>query len=243
VAIVAGSPGLLGAAVLSAVGALRAGAGLITLWVEPEMVNPILPLLPPEVMVRARKTNWTSILEFKPDALVIGPGIGLKNADYCFQLLEATSLPTLLDADALNLIAKHQRHDLLSTKILVTPHPGEMARLHPGDGTRAEQAHDFCQHHPATLLLKGSRTIVTERGKPLFYNGTGTSGMATGGQGDLLSGIIGALLARGLPSLAAASAGAWLSGRAAELAKMSAESLTPSDVAKSLDLAFQDLRH
>ena len=156
--------------------------------------------------------------------------------------------PTVIDADALNLIAETGRTLLLSEHHVLTPHPGEFARLAPDLAglPREQAARQFADLSPATLLLKGSRTLVTRRGRPLHVNSTGSPGMATGGQGDLLSGVIGALLAAGEDPLMAASRGAWLCGRAAEIAldqsHLSEESLVPEDVLHFLGAAFTDWR-
>lgn len=242
VGIIAGSPGLLGAAALACQGALRGGAGLITLWAEKELLSDLRAMVSPEVMIRELGDDWNKVCQLSPDALVIGPGLGTDCSDSLFRLLEKSQLPTVLDADALNLIATHERQDLLGENILATPHPGEMARLHLVEGARAEIARSFAEAYPATLLYKGARTIVTRKGEPLFYNTTGTPAMATGGQGDLLSGVLGARLAGGQDLLSAACQGAWLAGRAAELALLSGESewsLTPGDVARHLGRAMK----
>ena len=242
IGIIAGSPGLLGAAALACQGALRGGAGLITLWAEKELLSDLRAMVSPEVMIRELGDDWNEVCQLSPDALVIGPGLGTDCSDSLFRLLEKNQLPTVLDADALNLIATHERQDLLGANILATPHPGEMARLHVVDGTRAEITRSFSEAYPATLLYKGARTIVTRKGEPLFYNTTGTPAMATGGQGDLLSGVLGALLAGGQDLLSAACQGAWLAGRAAELALLDGESersLTPGDVARHLGRAMK----
>ena len=226
VTIIAGSPGLVGAAVLCAQGALRAGGGLITLLVEECDIEKMLRLVPPEI---------------KADAIVIGPGLG-RDSQIAFRLieyLEAAALPTILDADGLNMIADARRLDLLKEDVLVTPHPGELQRLVPAEGTRAERALQFTDRCPATLLFKGARTIVTQADEPLFYNTTGNPGMATGGQGDTLSGVLGSLVAGGLTLIDAARAGAWLTGRAAEVALLAGRSelsLTPSDIGRHLGL-------
>ena len=242
VGIIAGSPGLLGAAALACQGALRGGAGLITLWAKRELLSDLRAMVSPEVMIRELGDDWAEVCQLNPDALVIGPGLGTDCSDSLFRLLEKNQVPTVLDADALNLIATHERQDLLGANILATPHPGEMARLHVVDGTRAEITRSFSEAYPATLLYKGARTIVTRKGEPLFYNTTGTPAMATGGQGDLLSGVLGARLAGGQDLLSAACQGAWLAGRAAELALLSGESecsLTPGDVARHLGRAMK----
>jgi len=242
VGIIAGSPGLLGAAALASEGALKGGAGLITLWTGNELLSDLRAMVSPEVMIRELGGDWTEVFQLEPEALVVGPGLGTSCSDALMNLLEASQLPTVLDADALNLVAKYGRPDLLGANILATPHPGEMSRLHPANGSRAEVARSFSETYPATLLFKGARTIVTRKGEPLFYNTTGTPGMATGGQGDLLSGVLGALLAGGEDLHAAACQGAWLTGRAAELALLDGESeqsLTPSEVARFLGRAMK----
>jgi ADP-dependent NAD(P)H-hydrate dehydratase / NAD(P)H-hydrate epimerase len=155
-----------------------------------------------------------------------------------------------VDADALNLLAAHEDPpsllDHAAGPRLLTPHPGEMERLFPCAGrTRAETARAFTKTHPrATLLLKGARTVVAQQDRPLSYNPTGTPGMATGGMGDVLTGVTAALLGQRLAPFDAARLGAWLCGRAAELAIAEGESelsLLPTDVIVRLGPAFQDL--
>jgi NAD(P)H-hydrate epimerase len=155
--------------------------------------------------------------------------------------------PAVLDADALNLIAAEGALASLEGHHLITPHPGEMARLlplPPGALTRAETARELTRRTKATLLFKGARTIVTAPDESLRYNTTGTPGMATGGQGDVLTGLLAALLSRGLSPIEAAATGAWLSGRASEIAlgRESIESLSATITAKHLGPAFRDLR-
>ena len=153
----------------------------------------------------------------------------------------------VIDADALNLIARRSAITTLRPNQLVTPHPGEMARLLPSlpEGiSRAEIASEFVRQSQAALLFKGARTIVTDQNSPLAYNTTGTPAMATGGQGDVLSGLLAALLARGILTIESAKFGAWLSGRASELALAveSEESLSATSTAAHLGKAFQSLR-
>jgi NAD(P)H-hydrate repair Nnr-like enzyme with NAD(P)H-hydrate dehydratase domain len=130
---------------------------------------------------------------------------------------------------------------------LLTPHPGEMKRLLPDEKeTRAKRATRFCQRFPVTLLLKGSRTIVAERDRPLSYNTSGNPGMATGGMGDILTGVCAGLAGQGLSLYNAARLGAWLCGRAAEMAifngSQSEQSLLPRDILDHLGNAFHELR-
>ena len=249
VGIIAGSRGLAGAAALTSLGALRGGAGLITLFVKESDYPLILPLVPVEVMVRPVK-NYREVLDENLDALAIGPGLGEAGTDVLTVIREFKN-PAVIDADALNLIARRSSLTALRENHLVTPHPGEMARLLPdskGDSTRAEMARDFIARCPATLLFKGSRTIVTAPHHPLAYNTTGTPAMASGGQGDVLSGLLAALLARDLPLFESAKLGAWLTGRASEIALQwpsaeSIESLSATTTAAHLGSAFQALRH
>jgi NAD(P)H-hydrate epimerase len=129
---------------------------------------------------------------------------------------------------------------------LLTPHPGEMKRLFDsGKMSRAGAAKNFTDSFPVTLLLKGARTIVAERGRPLSYNSTGNPGMATGGMGDVLTGVCAALIGQGLSLYDAGRIGAWSCGRAAEIAIFengeSEQSLLPRDILKNLGAALTEL--
>ena len=161
-------------------------------------------------------------------------------------LIANSPAPTVVDADALNLIAELKKTAILTENHLLTPHPGEFARLAPElqDLPREQAARRFAARVPATLLLKGCRTLVTRQNQPLWCNATGTPAMASGGQGDLLAGLIGARLANGDPPLAAAALSAWICGRSAEIAMnqthLSEQSLVASDVLHFLGAAFRD---
>jgi NAD(P)H-hydrate epimerase len=250
VAVLAGSTRYPGAAVLAATGALRGGAGLITLHVPVEALALIASKCPPEIIVR----GFSSIRELhglECDSMVVGCGIGeleASESDHLLELIATSTNPLVVDADALNLIARRQMAGILKDTHIITPHPGEFRRLAPdlASSPRETAARDFSDRFPATLLLKGSRTLVARHGHPLWCNTTGSPGMATGGQGDLLAGVIGARLATGAPPTEVAALAAWLCGRAAEIAldqpEISEESLTPSDVARMLGGAFNDWR-
>lgn len=248
IAILAGSENFIGSAVLAATGALRGGAGLITLHVPESICAIISSKVPSEIIVR-KITNPLELLDDRFDALVVGCGLGDLNdsdANGLLELIAKSPSPVVIDADALNLIARLRRFDILSEKHILTPHPGEFNRLAPDLATltREDAARCFADQYPATLLLKGSRTIVTRSGEALWCNTTGTPGMATGGQGDFLAGVIGARLAIGDCPMDAARLGSWLCGRAAEVCLtqpgLSEESLTPSDVALHLGAAYAD---
>jgi hydroxyethylthiazole kinase-like uncharacterized protein yjeF len=246
--ILAGSPAYTGAAVLAASGALRGGAGLIVLHAPTTAAPVIAAKCPCEIIVRTC-LNPLELLESKPDALVIGPGLGTLSggfADGLLELLVKATVPTVIDADALNFLVQCGRLDVLKGNHVLTPHPGEFRRLAPdlADLPREAAARAFVARHPVTLLLKGCRTLVTKHGATLWCNATGSPAMATGGQGDLLAGVLGAQLAAGVPAVTAAAIAAWLCGRAAEIAltdrAVSEQSLTPGDLLATLGSAFND---
>ncbi|HSU86226.1 MAG TPA: NAD(P)H-hydrate dehydratase [Chthoniobacterales bacterium] len=247
IGIVAGSRGFTGAAVMCSLGALRAGAGLVELFVPEEIYEIVAAAAAPEVMVKPVK-SYVDLLDEPIDVWAVGPGLGQSRADEIRALICDAPQPMVIDADGLNILAKEigTLSNVRGPRLL-TPHPGEMKRLFPAEKiSRAETAIKFCAKYAVTLLLKGSRTIVGEAGRPLSFNTTGNPGMATGGMGDVLTGVCGALLGAKLAPYDAARLGAWLCGRAAELAifngEASEESLLPRDVIERLGLAFTDLR-
>lgn len=246
VGIVAGSRGLTGAAVLSSAAAVRGGAGLVTLFV-PEAIYAIAAAAAiPEVMVRPVQ-RYLEVREANLDVLAIGPGLGAGDDDLV-ELITSDLRPCVVDADALNLVAARgvEILDQCQAPRLLTPHPGEMERLLPRAGrSRREWAEAFSDRYPAlTLLLKGARTVIKEHGKPAAFNPTGHPGMATGGLGDVLSGLLAALIGQGLPPYDAACVGSWLSGRAAELALKhgAEESFCASDAIENFAAAYRCVR-
>ncbi len=247
IGIVAGSEGFLGAAIMAAEGALRGGAGLVNLFVPRDLYPAVAALAPIEAMVRPIK-NYKELFDQNVDVWAIGPGLGQERAGDILKFIDTVTQPTVVDADALN--AMSGKLEMLRRSPgprLLTPHPGEMNRLvESGKMSRAGRARTFCEHFPVTLLLKGSRTLVAERGKPLSYNSTGHPGMATGGMGDILTGVCAALIGQKLSMFDAARVGAWVCGRAAEIAAYhfgaSQESLLPRDVLDNLGRAFADMR-
>lgn len=247
IGVVAGSEGFIGAARMTAEGALRAGAGLVEVFVPKELYSLMAAAAPAEAMVKPMQ-SCRDLLEGEIDIWAVGPGLGKKRASGIIKLIEQAKQPMVVDADALNVLAEQM--DLLKRSPgprLLTPHPGEMKRLFDsGKMSRAGTARNFCEQFPVALLLKGSRTIVCERDRPLSYNATGNPGMATGGMGDALTGVCAGLLGRGLSVYDAGRIGAWVCGRAAEMAifqtGQSEESLLPRDVLAHLGRAFNDLR-
>ena len=248
VGVVAGSKGFVGAALLTAQGALRAGAGLVEIFVLEEIYSIVASAAPIEAMVKPIRSYRDLLEEQKIDVWAVGPGLGKAHAAHLLRFIERAEKPMVVDADGLNILAEKigvLEHCL--GKRLLTPHPGEMERLiHPGKMTRAWIARNVCEQLPVTLLFKGSRTIVCEQNRPLSYNNTGNPGMSTGGMGDVLTGVCAGLAGQGLAFYDAARVGAWLCGRAAEMsifnANASEESLLPRDVLGNLGRAFRDLR-
>ena len=247
VVLVAGSRGLTGAAVLAALGASHGGAGLVTVAV-PEEIHPIVATkAPAEVMVRSFR-SFDEIAALPADVFGIGPGLGESSAPGLLEFLTTHPKPVVLDADALNHLARFpERLATLPPNRLLTPHPGEMARLagvSPGFD-RASLARRFADDRGVSLLLKGSRTIVASPGRPLEFNTTGHPGMASGGMGDVLTGLCTALAGQGLALHDAACVGSWLLGRAAELAvrecRLAPESVTAPLVAEHLGRAWRSL--
>jgi ADP-dependent NAD(P)H-hydrate dehydratase / NAD(P)H-hydrate epimerase len=245
VGIIAGSRGLIGAGALASKAALKAGAGLVTLYATEEVYSILAVKAETEVMVKP-VPDLREALSDRLDAIAIGPGLGRARAEEVIQIVREFVNPMVVDADALNIISEHpETLSRLSGPRLLTPHPGEMSRLFSTkDLSRTEIVERFTSEYPVTLLLKGARTLVGQRGYPLSYNSTGTPGMATGGSGDLLTGVCGALVARGIAPYDAARLGAWLCGRAAELTLRdeSEESLIPSDTLQYLGKAFEEIR-
>ena len=246
IGVVAGSRGFIGAALMTSQGALRAGAGLVEVFVPEEIYEIVAGAAPMESMVKPLK-SYRDLLKEKTDVWAVGPGLGKSRAAEILELIEKAKQPMVIDADALNILAeKTSTLKHCKGKRLLTPHPGEMKRLWPNEKeTRAKTATKFCQRFPVTLLLKGSRTIVAERDRPLSFNTTGNPGMATGGMGDILTGVCAALLGQGLSLYDAARLGAWLCGRAAEIAifngNQSEQSLLPRDILDHLGDVFNEL--
>jgi len=246
--IVAGSEGYTGAPVLCAHAATRSGVGLVTLAV-PRAIYPIIAAsCPPEIMPQPFDgvPDTTGF-----DAVAVGPGLGQRaeTQEMVRELVRRIPAPLVLDADALNALAR----DLSALKkarapIIVTPHPGEMGRL-IGKTAKAVQAHRweiakrFAQKHDVVTVLKGTGTVVTDKSGKLWINSTGNPGMARGGMGDVLTGMIGAFLAQGLSPLDAARAGVFLHGSAGDIACecYGERALLAGDLISSLGAAFAAL--
>ena len=253
IGILAGSPGFLGAAELACRGAIRAGAGLVTLLGKEEVYPLIAPRMPAEVMVKMID-DYRDVLEMRFDALAIGPGLGFAHEKEVVEVLKRSKTPMIVDADALTMLA--QRPEVLDEtgKLprLMTPHPGEMERLlrnFPGwhGMSRRMLVESLTASAPGrTLLLKGTRTVIGTHGQPTLFNATGHPGMASGGMGDVLSGVCATFAAQHLTLHQAAGLGAWLCGRAAERfvteEGAAMEAVGASDVTAHLGGALPDLK-
>ena len=232
VLLLCGSRGLAGAAILAATAALRTGSGLVYLGV-PEAIYPIAAgacasaVVFPLACDESGKLSLAALGEIRMrlpdmDAALFGPGLGQSEEllELEAELLKSCRVPVVLDADGINLLAGHI--DLLrgsSCPILLTPHDGEYLRLggNPKAKDRVSDAMAFAAATGTILLLKGHRTIVTD-GLNVYRNTTGNPGMATGGSGDVLSGILVSMLGQHVMPLEAAAASAWIHGAAGDLA-------------------------
>src|SRR5206468_1017462 len=199
IGVVAGSKGFIGAALMTTQGALRAGAGLVEVFVPEEIYEVVASAAPMEAMVKPVK-SYRDLLKGKADIWALGPGLGKSRAVEILEIIEKAKQPMVVDADGLNILAdKISMLKRCRGKRLLTPHPGEMKRLFPSKKeTRAATATKFCNRFAVTLLFKGSRTIVARRDRPLSYNTTGNPGMASGGMGDILTGACAGLVGQGL---------------------------------------------
>jgi NAD(P)H-hydrate epimerase len=247
IGILAGSPGYLGAARLCSAAAVHSGAGLVTLYATPDCYEILAAACIPEVMVR-KVDSYTGVLQERNDVLAIGPGLGREHDGELRGLVAEAPVPCIVDADALNAVSMDPT--ILAgcaAPRLLTPHPGEMERLFPRSGrSRRDWGNDFVSRYPVTLLLKGARTVIVQREQPPVFNVTGNPGMGSGGMGDVLTGLCAALLGGGQTPHDAAMLGAWLCGRAAEIAIFndndSQESLSATSVMDHLGVAFSSLR-
>jgi len=234
--VLAGSPGKSGAAILCAEAALRTGSGLVTLGV-PNSISPAIEEKTTEVMSISLKDSKNGTfhldaheevlaeLNEKKTALAVGPGISTSQSTGKFleKVIMQCEVPIVLDADALNIISK--KPGILrkaKAPVAITPHPGEMARL---CGITTKQVQDdrigtatsFSQKYGCYVVLKGARTVVSAPSAEVFINPTGNSAMATAGTGDVLTGIIGGLMAQGYGCLQSCLLGVFLHGHAADL--------------------------
>ena len=253
--VLGGSVGYTGAPYLAASAAVHSGCGLVYLGV-PESIWAVeagkcvsaMPFPLPEKNGLLSDKALQQILDKLDacDVLALGPGLGRSErvTRLVSELLCQTEKPVVLDADGINALEGHiDVLDARRTRItILTPHDGEFARI-GGDlsgGDRLAAARNFAAAHGCTLVLKGHRTVTVGPEGNALVNTTGNSGLAKGGSGDVLTGVIASLLAQGTTPIRAAAAGVWLHGRAGDLAaeELTAYGMTPEDVAARLPRAF-----
>lgn len=249
--LVAGSKGKMGAATLAAKAALRSGCGLLFVH-TPAYGCPILQVNVPEAMV-IEDEHAEIITEISPDKQInvigIGPGIGTndRTRNALESLLKEQTLPLVIDADGLNLLSENKRLlKMLPAESILTPHPGEFARLvgkWTDDFERMALLQSFCKVNHVNVVLKGALSAVCDLEGRIFFNPTGNPGMATGGSGDVLTGMISAFLAQSLPPIEALKAAVYTHGLAGDLAmrKRGVLSMIASDIIEQIPDALKNI--
>ncbi len=268
--ILAGSRGMVGAAHLAGMAALRSGAGLVTVGV-PDAVYLVIAKRESELMIRPLPSTDQGTLSLKgfleikrfcatQNVLAIGPGLSqhASTQKLIRKVIQTTELPLVVDADGLNALKGNlqvlNKGDRLLYRenqpvpFILTPHSGEFVRVFGGtlddsDSMRKKRALDAAQKHGGVIVLKGHRTVITAPEGNFHINATGNPGMATAGSGDVLTGIIAALVGQGLAPFEAACLGAHVHGLAGDLAveKVGQVSLTAGDILRFLPEAFKTL--
>lgn len=251
VLVIAGSVGMAGAAMLCARGALRSGAGLVRIS-APEELYPILQVGVPEATCVSRDISRLDYMA--ADAIAIGPGLGDddSNGEIIRTILENYKKTVVLDADGINtIVIADLGQALMNTeaKVIMTPHPGEAKRFLEYFGldvnieNREKTVDDLVVCSNAVCILKGSGTLVAAPHKKSYINTTGNPGMATGGSGDVLTGIIAALAGQGLEPVDAARAGVFIHGMAGDISaqQMGETGMTAMDIANNTALAFKQI--
>jgi ADP-dependent NAD(P)H-hydrate dehydratase / NAD(P)H-hydrate epimerase len=260
VLILAGSARMLGAGALCGLAAMRSGAGLVTLGVPKSLVVALQKINSPVIMaLPLKETRAHSISSFafdqlkhsmnKYQAIAIGPGLSTESStqQFILKIIEYAQAPIVIDADALSVIAKSLSLLIKSRapKVL-TPHPGEMAKLIPCSKTEVENnretiAREFAQKYQCVLVLKGHRTIVASPDGEIYKNQTGNSGMATAGSGDVLTGMISAMLGQSVNPFTAAKSAVYLHGLAGDLAarKKTRAAMLATDIIDCIPKAIQ----
>ena len=260
VLIIAGSRGMSGAACLAGLGALRGGAGLVSV-ASPASIQSLIAGYEPSYLTvglpeddRSR-LSLAAFAELEPllasaSAVAIGPGLGQSDdlRELVARIYANCPCPLVVDADALNALAGTSALDSAPAQPrILTPHPGEFSRL-SGQSTAEIQASreltalEFARQSGTIVLLKGAGTVITD-GRRIAMNDTGNPGMATGGCGDVLTGVITALLAQGFAPFDAAHLGAWLHGRAGDLVaeRLSPNGLIASDLPAAVARAWHEI--
>lgn len=244
--VMGGSVGYTGAPVFAGEAAVRTGSGLVFVGV-PETVYPIVAARCTAAMAQPVPQDYPALLERLQacDAVCIGPGLGRDPEVWntALSLLRDLSCPVVLDADGINAAAAHI--DVLAERkapTVVTPHDGEFLRLNGGTGEDRERP-EFAARYGCILVRKGPGTVVAAPDGRCLRCPTGNSGMAKGGSGDVLAGMILSLLGQGAEPFEASAAAVWLHGRAGDICarELTAYAMTPADLIERLPAAFRDL--
>ena len=241
----AGSHGMAGAAILSARACLRSGVGLLTVC-SPSCNNDILQISVPEAMTIPADDLYANTDLSRYNAVGAGPGLGQGDSQTAIleKLLKSSSYPMVLDADALNIISRSRYlMEYIPAGSILTPHPGELRRL-TGDFRDPEDMIDkaigIATENNITVVVKGAPTVTVSPAGTLYVNTTGNPGMATGGSGDVLTGMVLALLAQGYNHDEAAFIAVYIHGLAGDIAarRLSMTAMTSADIADSLPAAW-----
>ena len=251
--LVCGSNAYSGAAVLATGAALKSGCGLVTLYSTARALQATVNRYPSAMLSEDPATCFSVVPERleRFSAIAVGPGLGqaletLKALEELLNAAQASSIPMLLDADALNLIAANPRLiPLIPTGSVMTPHTGELRRLLSWDDAEGKEAAaaEFSRRSGCVMVLKGFGSKIIAPGGEIFVNSTGNAGMAKGGSGDVLTGLIGGLMARGYNALDAARLGVWIHGYAGDClsAECTPEAYSSLDLIEALHKGFKAL--
>jgi len=260
--LIAGCARFSGAALLCAEACLRAGAGLVTVAIPKGLLPGIIKIKPKEVMLlplpetkegALHVSAYKKIKDFAHsiDLLIVGPGLGRERTTQALirKIITAVKKPMVIDADGLNALAGHLSAFSArgtKTETIITPHPGEMARLlnvriKAVQDKRKEVARKFAKKHQVTVVLKGRATVVADKKNNCYVNITGNPGMATAGSGDVLTGMIGAFLGQGLTAFNAAKYAVHVHGLAGDIAakEKTQISLIASDIIAKIPEAIK----
>lgn len=247
--LVGGSYGKMGAILMSSLSALKTGSGL-TFTIAPECGNVILQSQIPEAMFIGSGGNYIDKIEIQDKAVYgIGPGLGkeIETQKALLEFLENYKKSVVLDADALNILAENQKLNLIPKNSVITPHPLEFERLFGKSANsfeRIELAKQKAKELQIFIILKDHHTAVITPEKKVFYNITGNSGMAKGGSGDVLAGILTSLISQKYDIEKACIFGVWLHGKAGDFAseEFSKEAMLPTDLINHISTVFKHLR-
>lgn len=248
--LLAGSEGKVGAAILAANSCLKSGVGLLTVGTPKVGYVPLQTAVPEAMCITLGETVLTETPDIKSfKTVAIGPGIGTddRTAHLLKMMIQNVGNPMVIDADALNILAENTTWlNFLPTGSILTPHPGELARFSGRvelGWDRLEVAKDMAVRYRVYLIVKGANTQIVCPDGNVFFNSTGNPGMATGGSGDVLTGLLAGLLAQGYPPKQAAILGVFLHGRSGDLAaeNLSEEAITAKDIIGFLPKAWKSI--